>query len=123
MLKGIKMSDVLQNAQKYRDRLKFEIGKVDDFLSLADKLMKESAAETYTPLTKKIEPAAHTLLTNPAPRTMPSERRDEELPRPATKEATAVKAEATPAPSPNGRASLFRGSFEHLGPERNKDVA
>jgi hypothetical protein len=121
------MSDVLQKAQKYHDRLKFEIGKVEDFLRLAETLMNEGAAETYAPVTNplinKVTPEAYTPLTNPAPRTMPSAPRAEDLPRPAVNEAAAVKAEATPASNSNGHASIFRGSFEHFGPERHKDVA
>jgi hypothetical protein len=107
------MSDVLQTAQKYHDRLYLEIRKVEDFLRLAEELTKGSAAETYTPLTRA------------APKTISPERRAEEPSRPTVDDAAAAKAEAEDAPASkrNGRASLFRGALEPFGSERVRDAA
>ena len=105
------MSDVLQTAQKYHDRLYLEIRKVEDFLHLAEELTKGSAAETYTPLTRA------------APKTISPERRAEEPSKPTVDNAAATKAEDAPASKRNGRASLFRGALEPFGSERVRDAA
>ncbi len=39
------MSDVLQTATKYRGRLKAELGKVEEFLRMAEEFSKESDPE------------------------------------------------------------------------------
>jgi hypothetical protein len=66
------MSDVLQAAQKYHDRLYLEIRKVEDFLRLGEELTKGSAVETYTPLTsatpKTISPEPQARAVAPEPR-------------------------------------------------------
>jgi hypothetical protein len=114
------MSDVLQTAQMYHDRLYLEIRKVEDFLRLGEELTKGAAVETYTPLTsatlKQISP-------EPQARAVAPEPRMEEPSRPPVDDALATKAEAAPASKTNGRASLFRSSFEPFGSEHNKDVA
>jgi len=114
------MSDVLQTAQKYHDRLYLEIRKVEDFLRLGEELTKGSTVESYTPLTsatpKTISPERRAEVVSPEPRT-------EEPSRPTVDDAATTKAEAAPASKTNGRASLFRGSFEPFGSERNKSVA
>ena len=83
-------------------------------------LTKGAAVETYTPLTsaslKQISP-------EPQARAVAPEPRMEEPSRPPVDDALATKAEAAPASKTNGRASLFRSSFEPFGSERNKDVA
>jgi hypothetical protein len=114
------MSDVLQAAQKYHDRLYLEIRKVEDFLRLGEELTKGSTVETSTPLTSA---TPKTILPDRQARAVASEPRMEEPSRPTVDDAATTKAEASPASETNGRKSLFRGSFEPFGSERNMDVA
>ena len=47
------MSDVFQTATKYRSRLKAELAKVDEFLSMAEEFSKGSEPEARLAFTKK----------------------------------------------------------------------
>lgn len=49
------MSDVLQTAMNYRSRLKSELGKVEEFLRMAEEFSKGLNAEQRMTLTKPVE--------------------------------------------------------------------
>lgn len=111
------MSDVMQIAYEYRHQLKAELAKVDEFIRLAEKLMKGGVADAPAPLTSATNQA-----TSPAPRAdAPS--------RPLVSEVTAaplaaaIQAAAVPTPGKRGRGSLFRGAFEPCEVDREKIVA
>jgi hypothetical protein len=110
------MSDVLQTAQKYRNRLKAEIAKVDDFLHIAETLLMAAAS------------GAGTLDLDAAAKAPSPEPRAEERPRTSLGAAAAVTPEAdrspaAPVPATKVRASLFRGSFEPIESEPGRNVA
>jgi len=105
------MSDVLQTAQKYRNRLNAEIAKMDDFLRFAAELTKDSAPQAYTPQA------------DATPKTMSPEPRVEEPSRPVLDGAAANQSQATSAPEKNKRKSLFRGAFEPIESGHIKDAA
>ena len=105
------MSDVLQTAQKYRDRLRADIAKVDDFIRLAEKLITEA------------RPEAGTLACNATDRMQSLESRPAEQQRTSIDATPSVAAETDPAPSTKVLASLFRGPSEPYELERGKIVA
>jgi hypothetical protein len=49
------MSDVLQTAMNYRSRLKSELGKVEEFLRMAEEFSKGQNTEPRMNLTKPVE--------------------------------------------------------------------
>jgi len=49
------MSDVLQTAMNYRSRLKSELGKVEEFLRMAEEFSKGQNSEARLNLSKPIE--------------------------------------------------------------------
>ena len=49
------MSDVLQTAMNYRSRLKSELGKVEEFLRMAEEFSKGQNAEPRLNLTKQVD--------------------------------------------------------------------
>ena len=52
------MSDVFQTATKYRNRLKAELAKVEEFLRMAEEFSKESGPEGRLALTNTTADAA-----------------------------------------------------------------
>lgn len=56
------MTDVLQNATKYRSRLKAEMARVDEFLRMAEEFSKDRNSEADLTLNKA---AANTAATEP----------------------------------------------------------
>jgi len=71
------MPDVLQTATKYRNRLKAEIAKVDEFLHMAEEFSRER------------DPEARLAFAKPAANATPPEPSAIALPRRAPKEAVA----------------------------------
>ncbi|HUS96158.1 MAG TPA: hypothetical protein VMX97_05410 [Hyphomicrobiaceae bacterium] len=106
------MSDVLQNAMKYRDQLNGQIAKVDGFICFAEELTSKHTSEEYTPLVS----AATTAIPQKPQAEEISLKPQVEEPSPeavnAVTEAETTQAEAKPALDKNERPSLFRSALE-----------
>jgi hypothetical protein len=89
------MTDVLTIAMNRRDKLRAEIGRVDQFLRLAVELLDSLPAEAT---------AQAPVESKPARSVEPESVREVDAVQPAKHDATAK-------PTPNGRESIFRGAF------------
>jgi hypothetical protein len=105
------MSDVLQTAYEYRQKLRAELAKVEGFLRFGVELSKRGGAESDAQLT-----SATAKLT-------PSEDRTAEPPRPAINRAAANESLTASTPERSERRLQFRGAFEPCEIEHIKNVA
>jgi len=95
------MSDVMQFAQNYRDQLKAEIVKVDEFFRFAETLMNESNSERRS----------ISILSDATSHSMSSGQPVEMLSRSSVNGDAATPSEANSSLRTIGAVSLFRGTF------------
>lgn len=68
------MSDVLQTAMNYRNRLKSELGKVEEFLRMAEEFSKGATPDSRLAFSKPAEKGAPVAEQSPIDRLRPAAR-------------------------------------------------
>lgn len=110
------MSDIVQIAQKYRERLRGELARVDEFLRMGEELSKIFQAESRRALpAETVKASAPELpVAEPAPAARPTEIAATERKNP-TQESR--------EPNARGLGLSFRNAFAASAPDPEKSVA